>query len=82
MCFYYYVATVYDEDYNEYTESGYTIGENYRNAINNLTEHYGEDELIKVTLEYIADRPVLVLPSGDLIAEKGLKAAIKENNNI
>lgn len=82
MCFYYYKVTVYDEDYKEYTEAGYTVGEDYRNAMNHLTEHYGEGELIKATLEYIADRPMLVLPNGDLIAEKGLKAAIKENNNI
>ena len=82
MCFYYYEVTVYDENYKEYTEAGYTVGENYWNAINHLTEYYGEDELIKVTLEYIADRPILVLPNGDLIAEKGLKAAIKEHNNI
>ena len=82
MCFYYFSAKVYDENYKPYTETGYTVGQDYRNALNNLTEYFGEDDIIKITLEYVADRPVLVLPTDGAITEKGLVAAIKNNNNF
>ena len=82
MCFYYYSAEVYDDNFTSYTETGYTVGKDYKNALNNLTEYYGEDDIVKITLEYVADKPVLVLPPEDSIVKKGLVAAIKNNNDF
>ena len=83
MCFYYYAVEVYDVDNHKvFTENGYTVGVDYRNALNNLIEYYTEASLVSLTLEYVADKPILILPSGDAVNRKGLIAAIKDNNNI
>ena len=81
MCFYYYSVKIYD-DYDIVKENGYTVGANYQEAMKNLTDYYGGDNVIKATLEYVADRPVLILPEEGAITAKGLTKAIKDNNDI
>ena len=78
--YYYKIKTYNDFDHKEEKEDGYTFGENYSAAIDRLMEFYGEDETVTITLKYIADRPILILPIKNAIAEKGIVEAIEDNN--
>ena len=83
MCLYYYKIKIYNDiDHKEEKEDGYTVGENYADALNRLMDFYGEDETLTVTLKYITDRPILILPTKGAITEKGLVEAIADNNNF
>ena len=83
MNLYYYKIKSYNTfDSKEEKEDGYTVGENYTDALNRLMEFYGEDETLTVTLKYVTDRPILILPAKGAITEKGLVEAIADNNNF
>ena len=82
MNFYYFSVKFYTDNYEIEKENGYTIGTNYSNAVENITNHYGENEIVKIYVEYIADRPILILPPTSAIEDKGLLNAIKENNDF
>ena len=78
---YYYKIKMYVEDINEFEEEdGYTFGTNYADALEKLIEYYGENEIENFTLEYIGDRPIIILPTEGAINKFGLREAIKNNN--
>lgn len=83
MNIYYYSIKVYDEvERTTDKENGYVAGSNYSDAIERLMEYYGDEYAEAVTLKYVADRPILILPEEGAITQKGLVKAIFDNNNI
>lgn len=83
MYMYYYDITIYLSDTrSEETESGYVCGDSYTSALDRLLEYFGEDETVDVKLSFVTDKPILVLPTQKAIKDKGLVAAIRDNNDI
>lgn len=76
--YYYKIKMIIDDKFEK--EDGYTVGNSFSEAMDRLLEYYGEDEVEEVKLSYVADRPVLILPTQGAITEKGLIKAIAENN--
>ena len=80
MGMYFYYVEYYDEYGKTNIANGIVCGTNYVNALNNLTEYYGEEEISKLTLEYLSDKPLVSFPNDTL--NDGLKTIIFSDNNI
>ena len=62
MNLYEYRIEYYDElDKCNKIDYGYTIAENYRAAMDNLTDWYGEDETTSIKLNYINDKNTILI---------------------
>ena len=82
MCMLYFSVKFYTDGCNTSKENGYVCGDSYAAAARNLSDCYGENDIISITIKYVADRPLVILPSEEAITSKGLIKAIYENNNI
>ena len=61
----------YEESNIEY---GFIVADNYRNAMEQAMEYYGENETEYITLKYITDNDVLPVDSKEIadLVEKGM----------
>ena len=61
----------YEESNVEY---GFIVADNYRNAMEQAMEYYGENETEYITLKYITDNDVLPVDSKEIadLVEKGM----------
>ena len=64
MSIYKYTVCFIDTDtYKTYEERGYTFANNYSEAMDKIVSYYGEEDIEKCSLSFIADREVLILPN-------------------
>ena len=61
----------YEESNVEY---GFIVADNYKNAMEQAMEYYGENETEYITLKYITDNDVLPIDSKEIadLVEKGI----------
>lgn len=50
-----------DVDYKNYHACGYLIAENYKEAMDNMTHYFGNDEIVNIRLRAIAEDRVIVI---------------------
>lgn len=62
MCVYEYEVIYYnDVDDKNYHACGYLIAENYKEAMDNMTQYFGNDEIVNVRLKAIAEDNVIII---------------------
>lgn len=72
------MKNIYRVETKEYEESnveyGFIIADNYKDAMEQAMEYYGENETEYITLKYIADNDVLPVDSKEIadLVEEGL----------
>lgn len=72
MCTYAFVVTYLEEDlyedfkYNTKIKQGVTCADSYTEALKNLADWYGDDEIINVTLEYLEETRVIEVSKEEL----------------
>lgn len=61
----------YEESNVEY---GFIVADNYRNAMEQAMEYYGEDETEYITLKYITDNNIIPVDSKEIadLVEEGM----------
>ena len=83
MNFFNYSLTFYDNITMEITdESGYTFGDSYTDAMERVLSFYGADEVERIELTFVSDRPVLITSkiSNEAIVKQGLEKALNNHN--
>ena len=83
MNMYFYSLKYYD-DGREWDSHGMVCGKDYIEAVSNLLEYFGEDDVTQFELEWCADRPIAIFPDDKLVPYnyKYFKDAIMEENNV
>lgn len=56
-----------DDNYKEITERGLLIAEKYTEAVEQLIEYFGEDEIVSFSIEYVTDHSVIVVSTEEAI---------------
>ena len=52
-----------DFDNKEKNFQGYIVAENYSNALKELAQYFGEDNLLKVEISWISDNRIIAIPN-------------------
>lgn len=53
----------FDEfDNEERNFQGYIVAENYSSALKRLAQHFGEDNMLKVEINWVSDNSIIVIP--------------------
>ena len=63
-------------------ESGYTFGDSYTDAMERVLSFYGADEIERIELTFVSDRPILITSniSNEVIVKQGLEKALNDHN--
>lgn len=59
-----------DVDCKNYHTCGYLIAENYKEAMDNMTQYFGNDEIINIRLKAIAEDRVIVIKEEEANGEE------------
>ncbi len=59
-----------DVDNKNYHACGYLIAENYKEAMDNMTQYFGNDEIVNVRLKAIAEDNVIVIKDEKINGEE------------
>ena len=72
------MKNIYRVETKEYEESnveyGFIVADNYRNAMEQAMEYYGENETEYITLKYITDNNIIPVDSKEIadLVEEGM----------
>lgn len=73
------MKNIYRIEAKDYEENcinyGFVIADNYKEAMAQAMEYYGENETEYITLKYVTDNSIIAVP------DKGLADAIEEGMN-
>jgi hypothetical protein len=70
--FVYEYEVVYYSDANNknYHACGYLIAENYKEAMDNMVQYFGNDEIVNVRLKAIAEDRVIIMKEEEAVGEE------------
>lgn len=71
MLFYYSITYCYTNETELHCAHGLVAGANYKSALEEVIEMYGENETAEVSLYYMTDTPIIALPNN--IAPREIK---------
>ena len=68
------IYRVETKGYEGNVEYGFIVADNYRNAMEQAMEYYGENETEYITLKYITDNNIIPVDSKEIadLVEKGM----------